>query len=140
MNNFKNCGYFIKHIHTTLEKEANNDLHDLGLTISQVAILFLLNTSISKEMLLKDIEKNLHLAQSTIAGTVSRLVEKGFVEYFDSSEDRRVKGIGITEKGKNVFSLARSKMIHAEEKLLTNLTETEQTILITLLEKISKNI
>ena len=74
------CGTLIKQIHDGLEKQANNSLRTQGLTMSQMGVLIELHFSPEKQMPLKELERRLHVAQSTAAGIVARLEQKGFVE------------------------------------------------------------
>ena len=73
-------GVFIKQIHDELEKQTNNQLRSADLTMAQVGTLVILNRSPEGRMPLKELEKRLHVAQSTALGIVSRLERKGLVE------------------------------------------------------------
>ena len=66
-------GLLIKHIHDSLEKKANNELRDKDLTLMQVSILIELKHGVNGEMTMKEIEHRFHVAQSTTAGSVSRM-------------------------------------------------------------------
>lgn len=126
----------IKQIHTELEKNANNYLREDGITLSQVSVLMELDRAEQNQMELKQIERSLHVAQSTAAGIVHRLEQKRLVEGFGSDEDRRIKMIRITQKGRTCCENARVNMQRAETNLTAALTDTEQEILMTLLQKV----
>ena len=126
----------IKQIHTELEKNANNYLREDGITLSQVSVLMELDRAEQNQMELKQIERSLHVAQSTAAGIVHRLEQKRLVEGFGSAEDRRIKMIRITQKGRACCENARVNMQRAEANLTAALTDTEQEILMTLLQKV----
>lgn len=140
MDNKNSCGLLIKQIHTTLEKNANNILRVDDLTSAQVAVMIMLGEQPTQCMTLKELEKALMLAQSTIAGTVSRLAAKGLVSYSDSKEDKRIKLVHLTKEGMQCCQKATEHMEEAEENLLSSLTDTEREIFITLLKKVSKAI
>ncbi|MGN1059596.1 MAG: MarR family winged helix-turn-helix transcriptional regulator, partial [Clostridia bacterium] len=93
------CGELIKQIHGELEKNANNAMRPLGLTMAQLGALLALNRAEEGQLSLKELEQYLHVAQSTAAGIVARLEQKGFVEGFGSASDRRVKLVRITPAG-----------------------------------------
>ncbi|MGM9531266.1 MarR family winged helix-turn-helix transcriptional regulator [Intestinibacter sp.] len=131
------CGFLIKQIHTTLEKNANNALRESGLTTAQVSVLMELYDTVEKQMTLKELEKVLHLAQSTTAGIVSRLVQKGLVECYADVSDKRIKIVKITPAGEECCIVAEKHMQEAEEDLLSGLTETERDIFVSLLKKVS---
>ena len=85
------CGTLIKQIHDGLEKQANNSLRPQDLTMAQVRVLIELRFAPERQMALKELERRLHVAQSTAAGIVARLEQKGFVESFGDANDRRIK-------------------------------------------------
>lgn len=87
-------------------------------------------------MTLKDLERALHVAQSTAAGIVARLEQKGLVEGFGCSDDKRVKMVRITQQGIECCQQAEQDMEQAEKSLLSGLTITEQSIFLSLLKKV----
>lgn len=130
------CAMLIKQIHGELEKNANNSLRQNGLTMSQISVLMELEKASENQMELKQMERRLHVAQSTAAGIVQRLEQKGFVESFGSEEDKRIKIIRITQSGRECCREAETNMKQAETDLTSALTETEQAILMELLKKV----
>ena len=130
------CGTMLKQIHDALEKRANNELRADGLTMAQVGVLLALNQAEEKQMPLKELEKSLHVAQSTTAGIVSRLEQKGLVESLGDPADRRVKVVRLSEAGAGCCRMADAQMEATEEQLLSALTEAERGIFIMLLRKV----
>lgn len=136
MEERKECGALIKKINDELEKNANNVLRAEDLTFSQIGALLELNSAPEGRLTLKELEKRLHVAQSTAAGIVSRLERKALVEAFGDPQDRRIKIIQITPKGIERVQTADLHRMEAEELLLSGLTETEKTIFYSLLKKV----
>ena len=132
----ESCGTLLKQIHDALEKQANNTLRADGLTMAQVGVLLMLDRAEHRQMPLKELEKALHVAQSTAAGIVSRLEQKGLVESFGDAEDRRVKVVRLSEAGAGCCRTADARMAEAERQLLSSLTEAERDIFILLLRKV----
>ncbi|MDO5424644.1 MAG: MarR family transcriptional regulator [Eubacteriales bacterium] len=130
------CAVLIKQIHSELEKNANNALRQDDLTMSQVTVLMELDRAEGNQMELKQLERTLHVAQSTAAGIVRRLEQKGFVEGFGSPEDKRIKMIRITPTGQACCRKSEANMRKTEENLTAALTETEWSILVSLLQKV----
>ena len=130
------CGTLLKQRHDALEKQANNSLRADGLTMAQVGVLLMLDRAEHRQMPLKELEKALHVAQSTAAGIVSRLEQKGLVESFGDAEDRRVKVVRLSEAGAGCCRTADARMAEAERQLLSSLTEAERDIFILLLRKV----
>ncbi len=76
------------------------------------------------------------MAQSTAAGIVSRLEQKGFVECFGSAWDRRVKVVRLSEAGAQRCRVSERGMAEAEAHILSSLTEAEREIFTMLLRKV----
>ena len=136
MEKLRGCGLLIKQIHDELRKNANNALRPLDITLVQLDALESLSQAPEGQRTLKELEQILHVAQSTAAGIIARLEQKGFVEGFGDVEDRRVKRGRITPEGLTCFHAALHCRFDAEEKLLSGLTETERDIFYTLLKKV----
>lgn len=132
----RDCGALIKQIHCAMQKNANNELREEDLTFAQIHLLFTLRSQPNGQCPLKGLEKKMGVAQSTTAGLVKRSGEKGFVECFEDSADRRVKLARITEKGLAVCRDTEDKIRRAEKRLIQNLTAEEAETLIQLLTKV----
>lgn len=138
-NENKSCGMLIKQINSELEKKANNALRADNLTMSQIGVLIELNETADGKMDMKQVEKKVHVAQSTLAGIAVRLEEKGFITSMVSPDDRRVKVIQITDEGKKCCEKAKTNADEAEAGLLHSLTDTEKEILFSLLLKVRRS-
>ena len=130
------CSRLIKQIHDELEKSTNNALRPNDLTIVQAGILLALNEAEGRQLSLKDLEKRFHVAQPTMAGIVSRLERKGFVESLGTLDDKRIKKVLITQAGIDRCEKAELCMGEAETHILSCLTETERVIFFELLQKV----
>lgn len=134
------CSAFIKRVHDRLERDANNTLRAQDLTMAQVGVLIELYCVPEKQMPLKELERLLHVAQSTAAGIVVRLEQKGFVESFGDPNDRRIKMIRITSAGEKCCRIANQDMKMSEEKLLSVLSASEQSTFLDLLQKVCNSL
>ncbi len=132
------CGKLIKQIHDELEKQANNALASQNLTLTQMRVLMELGTIPGGQLPLKELESLLHVAQSTAAGIVVRLEQKGYVESFADANDRRAKRVAITADGLECCKNAHSHIKNMEEQLLSELTESEKIQFCNLLQKICR--
>ena len=74
-------GWYIKRIDNALEKEANQNLQALNLTMQQNRVLILLAHAPAHTLSLKALEEHFSAAQSTVAGLVSRLEKKGTLHH-----------------------------------------------------------
>lgn len=131
------CGALIHQIHNTIEKSVNNQLRNKGLTFSQMNVLITLVSVPGKRLSFKELEKRLSLAQSTTAGLISRLEQKGLVSVFGDRDDKRIKYVGILELGIKYCEEAELEMKDMEEKLASCLSETEKKTFFFLLKRVS---
>ena len=101
------CVPLIRHIHCAMEKEANNKLREMDLTVSQIYLLQALNHAPdgTHTLTLKALEKQLQIGQSTTVGLVKRLQKKDFVTCTQSIDDKRIKK--GQEEGTSMQEVAR---------------------------------
>lgn len=130
------CGKLIKQIHDELEKQANGALSSQNLTLAQMHILMELDAVQEHQLTLKQLEGLLHVAQSTVAGIVIRLEQKGYVACFADENDRRVKRVSITDAGLDCCKEAQGHIKDMEERLLSGLNDAEKEIFCSLLQKV----
>ena len=140
MEQYQDCGFYIKHINDALQKDANNTLRQEDLTLAQVSVLLELEGAPEGQLPLKELEKRLRVAQSTAAGIVVRLEQKGFAQGAGDPEDRRVKMVRITPAGLACCANARENVRRTEEHLLSGLTAEERLTFAALLKKVSENL
>lgn len=133
-----------KRINDTIEKNANSNLQSYNITLSQVKMLFtILNAESSPKkgvIPLKELERRFGVAQSTAAGIIQRLEKKGLVENVADAEDKRVKVLITTDKGKSICESAVRSMMKQNEKALCGFDGNERSELERLLRKLLKNI
>ena len=132
-------GQLIKLLHDRLEKQANNTLRDKDLTMMQVAVLMELQKAEQKQRSMKELEKKFCIAQSTVAGIISRLEQKGFVEAFGDASDKRIKVVHITAAGEDCCREAAGYMAEAEQMLLHGFSEDEKNMFNQLLVRAAEN-
>ena len=133
-------GPLLKKIHDRLEKQANNALRENGLTMMQVSVLLALQQSAEQRLSMKELERYFGVAQSTVAGIVSRLEQKGLVEALGDASDRRVKLVHITPAGAQYCDEASCRMDEAEENLLRGFSGEERITLNRLLTRVADNL
>lgn len=140
MPDYSDIGFCIKQIHDRVEKQANNAMRSSDLTMMQVSVLLALQESGEKQMSMKELEKSFGIAQSTVAGIVSRLEQKGFVETLGDAADKRVKRVHITAAGEKCCAESACHKEEAEKRLLKDFSEEERRVLHALLEKAARNL
>ena len=129
-------GWFIKRIDNALEKEANQNLQTLNLTMQQNRVLILLAHAEEHTLSLKALEEHFGAAQSTVAGLVSRLEKKGLIEAVVSPADRRIKLARLTEEGARIHAQSRQNVVDSEARLTSNLSPEEREVFLSCLKKV----
>ena len=132
-------GQLIKLLHDRLEKQANNTLRGKDLTMMQVAVLMELQEAEQKQRSMKELERKFCVAQSTVAGIISRLEQKNFVEAFGDASDKRIKLVHITPDGEVCCREAAGYMAEAEQMLLHGFSENEKVLFNQLLARAADN-
>lgn len=134
------CAPLIRQIHTTTEKRINNSMRAMGLTHAQVCMLFILIEREGGCCSMKELERQLDLAQSTTAGIVKRTEEKGLVECLPDPDDRRSKLVRVTEAGRLRHRETQEDIRRMEEWLLHALTPEERLQFLSMLQRVYHSI
>ena len=129
-------GWFIKRIDNALEKEANQNLQSLNLTMQQNRVLILLAHTEGHTLSLKALEEHFGAAQSTVAGLVSRLEKKGLIQALTDPADRRVKLARLTEAGVALHAQSHQLVVESEARLTSLLSGAEKEQLLSCLKKV----
>ena len=133
-------GWFIKRIDNALEKEANQNLLALNLTLQQNRLLIHLAHADNHTLSLKALEEHFGAAQSTVAGLVSRLEKKGLIEAVPDPSDRRVKLARLTEEGIQLHAQSRQWVVESEERLTATLSPEEREVFLRCLKKVYETV
>ncbi|MBR6029494.1 MAG: winged helix DNA-binding protein [Clostridia bacterium] len=129
-------GMFLKRINEAMDRDANRSLQRRNLTRSQAHLLLILRHPARGEASMKELERQLHAAQSTVAGLVARTERKGLVETFPDPDDRRAKRVRLTDSGTLMADACRQDIDESNRQLVASLREDEKETLLTLLERV----
>ena len=129
-------GWYIKRIDNALEKEANQNLQALNVTMQQNHALVMLVHAEGHTLSLKELEERFCAAQSTVAGLVSRLEKKGLVEAVPNPADKRIKLVRLTEAGQHLCAVSRQNVLDSEARLTSLLTPEEREAFLACLQKV----
>ena len=130
------CGAMIKCLAEMLDKNANKNLADNGITFSQMKVLVMLHENGRDSVTMKELERYFDLTQATVAGIVARLEKKELIEGFTDPCDRRIKRVRITPEGRRVCEASKTAMTDYENRFLRALDEAERKELMRLMLKI----
>lgn len=87
----------------------------------------------------KEIADEIRVSPSTISEMLSRLVDDGYVERKPDADDRRVKRLCLTEKGRERAEYMLGQITEVLDGLFVNLETGEKEELIRLLDKLVGN-
>lgn len=133
------CGELMKRLYDMIEREANNELQEEDITLTQLKLMEFLRAREGESAMLKEIERYFDVSQATIAGIAVRLEKKGLILGYIDSNDRRVKHVRLTDAGRELCGRSKAAMDRVEEYLLGALTEDERVQLYELLGRMYKD-
>ncbi|ANB61688.1 MarR family winged helix-turn-helix transcriptional regulator [Anoxybacteroides amylolyticum] len=129
--------YSVFRIRKALYTLIREDATRVGITELQLIILYTLSKK--ENIRLNDLAEKLNMSNSTISGTIERLVSAGLVIRKPSKEDRRAVTLHLSEKGKEKLQEAfndESLLIQRLQKVETTLAKEEMEILLSLQQKV----
>ena len=131
-------GWYIKRIDNPLEKEVNQHLQSLNLTMQQHRALVTLARAENQTLSLKALEERFGAAQSTVAGLISRLEKKGLVKALTDPSDKRIKLASLTEEGRQLCEISRQHVLNSEARMTSLLAPAEKELLLDCLRKMAE--
>ena len=84
-----------------------------------------------------ELARELKLTKPTVTVLVDKLVSRGYVRRVPSDSDRRVTHLHIDEKGKIIEQIQKSAYKKMEERIGSELNETEIAMLTDILKKLA---
>lgn len=129
--------YSVFRIRKALYTFIREDATRVGITELQLIILYTLSKK--DNIRLNDLAEKLNMSNSTISGTIERLVSAGLVIRKPSKEDRRAVTLHLSEKGKEKLQEAfndESLLLQRLQKVETTLAKEEIETLLALQQKV----
>ncbi len=121
---FKISGRLVR-LGSAINRYRNMRSATLDLTSSQLeAISYVIKNS-HRDLTAKDLMDYMKLSQSTVAGIIDRLCEKGFIARKRHEADSRKVLIVLTEKGRELDTQLRAIGAETECLMLDGMTERE---------------
>jgi len=133
-------GFRIKRLNDVMHARANAVLSEYGLTFAQMKVLMFLKKRSGNRCLQKELEETFCVRHSTMTGIIKRLCAKGFATSEVDRSDRRMRNIGLTEKGANLAEQVDETHNAARKTLLRGFTEEQIRTLSGLLDAVYGNL
>ena len=113
-------------------------LYEFGLYAGQDRIILLLAMKDGQSP--GSLAKRLGVKLPTVTKTIARLQEQGFVTKRGSHKDQRKLHVFLTKDGHNIVNLIEKALEETEREVTGVLDEQEQFTLLTLMDRIHKNL
>ena len=130
--------FLFAQISTFYKVEIEKELNQFELHSGQIFVLFELWKTDGLSQI--ELSNNLKVSPPAINKMVKSLARNGFVVCSGCSKDGRVMRVFITPKGVAIRPQVEEKWRKLEEKLVGNLTATEQLVLSQLFGKVVENL
>jgi DNA-binding MarR family transcriptional regulator len=98
--------------------------HELSLT--QVKVLYLLDEQDEKESSIKEIADQFAMSLAAMSRCVDALLQRGFVERREDTDDRRMKRVRATDAGRNLVRRLTEMRLSQLGQFLDTLTDTQR--------------
>lgn len=115
-------------------RRVEDQLEKVGITPQQFALLVVVERNPGARQTL--LAKARGLDKSTLVPMIDRLERDGLLERRPLANDRRVRAIWITERGKQILDAAIPVVRESDNLVRGSLTESERAQLLKLMEKI----
>jgi DNA-binding MarR family transcriptional regulator len=115
-----------------------NQVTCYGISLSQCYILEMLHYHGALTM--KELAKKMHLDISTVSRTVQNLILKKLVTKNIGMDDRRIRRMILTLKGKELFLKSWKEVIESEKRIIENIKPENRRELIDLLKELNKSV
>lgn len=109
-----------------------------GITLSLQEMKVIKFVGETNSCIMREISEYLRVALSTTTNVVDKLEEKGFVRRERIEEDRRIIKVFLTDDGQKIFQQCVEDFLKLSRSMLLSLSETEQDVYLSLIEKIAR--
>ena len=133
-------GLLLKKISNRLECNRNRALKELGLTATQVDLLYYLYSHQEQENTLSDITAFFGIQHTSAIHVLKILEEKGYIFKKPTKRNPRFKDICLTDKGYPLMEKFDANIAAIHQQLFAGITESEITELDRLLKIIYNNL
>ena len=138
ISDFDRTDHLMGKLHRSLRRNYDRQLKSFSLTPCQFEVLMTLWNE--DGIVLSELGRRVSRDGPTITGVVDRMEKKMLVKRKRNSGDRRVVKVHLTAKGKNMKEQLSTTKKEIFERITHDLTLKEINHLVTLLEKMMKNV
>ncbi|CAM3882912.1 MarR family transcriptional regulator [Bacillus subtilis] len=121
-----------------LDSISNIEFKDLNLTRGQY--LYLVRIYENPGIIQEKLAEMIKVDRTTAARAIKKLEMQGFIQKQPDEQNKKIKKLFPTEKGKKVYPLLRREGEHSTEVALSGFTSEEKETISALLHRVRKNI
>ncbi|MCM3189433.1 MarR family transcriptional regulator [Bacillus subtilis] len=121
-----------------LDSISNIEFKDLDLTRGQY--LYLVRIYENPGIIQEKLAEMIKVDRTTAARAIKKLEMQGFIQKLPDKQNKKIKKLFPTEKGKKVYPLLRREGEHSTEVALSGFTSEEKETISALLHRVRKNI
>ncbi|WP_337078723.1 MarR family transcriptional regulator [Bacillus subtilis] len=121
-----------------LDSISNIEFKDLDLTRGQY--LYLVRIYENPGIIQEKLAEMIKVDRTTAARAIKKLEMQGFIRKLPDEQNKKIKKLFPTEKGKKVYPLLRREGEHSTEVALSGFTSEEKETISALLHRVRKNI
>ncbi|KPL58437.1 MarR family winged helix-turn-helix transcriptional regulator [Rossellomorea vietnamensis] len=121
-----------------LDSISNIEFKEYDLTKGQY--LYLVRICENPGIIQEKVAEMIKVDRTTAARAIKKLEINGFIEKKEDKENKKIKKLFPTEKGKTVYPFIKRENDHSNSVALEGFSESEAEILVDLLERARKNI
>lgn len=121
-----------------LDSISNIEFKEYDLTKGQY--LYLVRICENPGIIQEKLAEMIKVDRTTAARAIKKLEESGFVEKKDDEQNKKIKKLFPTEKGKNVFPFIRRENEYSNSVALAGFSDSEVDTILQLLQRVRKNV
>lgn len=121
-----------------LDSISNIEFRNLQLSKGQY--LYLVRICENPGIIQEKVAEILKVDRTTAARAIKKLENEGFIKKVNDLDNKKIKKLFPTEKGKNIYLFLKREGDHSNNVALKNFTENEIEVLYQLLQKMRKNV
>jgi Transcriptional regulators len=122
----------------SLDSISNIEFKKYDLTKGQY--LYLVRIYENPGIIQEELSEMIKVDKTTIARALKKLEENGFIERQSDENNKKIKKLYVTKKGKEVYPIIHKENLYSNDVALKGLTKREQETINKLLKRVEKNV
>lgn len=134
----KHIGYYIQEIARKTTVNLNEQMAQLNLSYAQFRVLNCLSKR--GDLSQKEIVEDIVVKPSTLSGLLDLLIDKSYVEKKVAPYDGRIRLVGVTDQGKNIWEQAYTIVMAYEQATTDHIPTNEKEKMLKYLNQMNQKI